>query len=83
MNVAKREFVNLGSSHTQLRAPWVGAKRIGLLFSGAEVDFILDPKYVGDIDDLTTGDENFSDGCGLVSKRLWCVVHVVFPENSY
>ncbi|KAJ4468847.1 RNA dependent RNA polymerase-domain-containing protein [Lentinula aciculospora] len=48
------------------------AKRIGLLFSGAEVDFILDSQYVGDIDDLTTGDENFSDGCGLISKRL-CV----------
>ncbi|KAF9069456.1 RdRP-domain-containing protein [Rhodocollybia butyracea] len=48
------------------------AKRIGLLFSGAEVDFVLDPKYVGDIDDLMTGDECFSDGCGLISKRL-CV----------
>ncbi|TFY74672.1 hypothetical protein EWM64_g9340, partial [Hericium alpestre] len=47
------------------------AKRIGLLFSGAEIDYQLDPKYVGDIDDLMVGDENFSDGCGLISKRLW------------
>ncbi|KAI0268684.1 RdRP-domain-containing protein [Gloeopeniophorella convolvens] len=46
------------------------AKRIGLLFSGAEIDYNLDPRYVGDIDDLTTGDENFSDGCGLISRRL-------------
>ncbi|TFY59052.1 hypothetical protein EVG20_g7930 [Dentipellis fragilis] len=49
------------------------AKRIGLLFSGAEIDYELDPKYVGDIGDLTIGDENFSDGCGLISRRLWQV----------
>ncbi|KAJ3928984.1 MAG: RNA-directed RNA polymerase [Lentinula lateritia] len=63
------------------------AKRIGLLFSGAEVDFILDPKYVGDIDDLTTGDENFSDGCGLVSKRLCVQIarmkRILFQERRY
>ncbi|KDR76562.1 hypothetical protein GALMADRAFT_450547 [Galerina marginata CBS 339.88] len=46
------------------------AKRIGLLFSSAEVDFNLDPKYIGDIPDITMGDEVFSDGCGLISKRL-------------
>ncbi|KAI0028389.1 RdRP-domain-containing protein [Vararia minispora EC-137] len=45
------------------------AKRIGLLFSGAEIDWILRDR-VGDIDDLMTGDENFSDGCGLISKWL-------------
>lgn len=54
-----------------LRSRTLGAKRIGLLFSGASVDFILDPRYVGNIDDLMSGDENFSDGCGLISKRLW------------
>ncbi|KAJ3916403.1 RdRP-domain-containing protein [Lentinula edodes] len=63
------------------------AKRIGLLFSGAEVDFILDPKYVGDIDDLTTGDENFSDGCGLISKRLCVQIarmkRILFQERRY
>ncbi|KAF8877847.1 RNA dependent RNA polymerase-domain-containing protein [Gymnopilus junonius] len=46
------------------------AKRIGLLFSSAEVDFTLDPALVADIPDITAGDENFSDGCGLMSKRL-------------
>ncbi|KAJ3981779.1 RdRP-domain-containing protein [Lentinula detonsa] len=63
------------------------AKRIGLLFSGAEVDFILDPKYVGDIDDLTTGDENFSDGCGLISKRLCVQIarmkRILFQARNY
>ncbi|TFK70694.1 RNA-directed RNA polymerase [Pluteus cervinus] len=46
------------------------AKRIGLLFSEAQIDYELDPKLVGDIADITTGDEVFSDGCGLISKRL-------------
>jgi regulator of nonsense transcripts 1 len=41
-----------------------------LLFSGAEIDYILDPKYAGDIQDIQDGDELFSDGCGLVTKRL-------------
>ncbi|KIK70231.1 hypothetical protein GYMLUDRAFT_150630 [Collybiopsis luxurians FD-317 M1] len=63
------------------------AKRIGLLFSGAEVDFILDPKYVGDIEDLMSGDENFSDGCGLISKRLCVQIakskRIVFQGRRY
>ncbi|KAF5370335.1 hypothetical protein D9758_006999 [Tetrapyrgos nigripes] len=46
------------------------AKRIGLLFSEAQVDYQLDPQYVADIPDLKAGDEIFSDGCGLISKRL-------------
>ena len=48
----------------------VGAKRIGLLFSSAQIDYRLDPKFVGDIPDIRVGDEVFSDGCGLISKRL-------------
>ncbi|KAI0318242.1 RNA dependent RNA polymerase-domain-containing protein [Amylostereum chailletii] len=63
------------------------AKRIGLLFSGAEVDYNLDPQYVGDIDDLMTGDENFSDGCGLISKRLSMQIarskRIVFQGRPY
>ncbi|KAG7097929.1 hypothetical protein E1B28_005240 [Marasmius oreades] len=46
------------------------AKRIGLLFSEAQIDFQLDPRYVADIPDIKSGDELFSDGCGLMSKRL-------------
>ncbi|KAA1476797.1 RdRP-domain-containing protein [Dentipellis sp. KUC8613] len=63
------------------------AKRIGLLFSGAEIDYQLDPKYVGDIGDLTVGDENFSDGCGLISKRLCVQVsrakRIIFQGKPY
>ncbi|KAJ6509835.1 RNA-directed RNA polymerase [Mycena vulgaris] len=46
------------------------AKRIGLLFSEAQVDYNLDPQLVKDIDDIKSGDELFSDGCGLISKWL-------------
>ncbi|EJD42902.1 RNA-directed RNA polymerase [Auricularia subglabra TFB-10046 SS5] len=46
------------------------AKRIGLLFSGASIDYNLDPQFTEDIDDIIVGNELFSDGCGLVSRRL-------------
>ncbi|KAG6889600.1 hypothetical protein C0995_016126 [Termitomyces sp. Mi166 len=46
------------------------AKRIGLLFSEAQLDWQLDPKYIADILDIKSGDEIFSDGCGLMSKRF-------------
>ncbi|KAI0915379.1 hypothetical protein AcV5_003869 [Taiwanofungus camphoratus] len=46
------------------------AKRIGLLFSKAELDWNLDPKWTKDIDDIIVNGENFSDGCGLMSKRF-------------
>ncbi|KAJ7754189.1 RNA-directed RNA polymerase [Mycena maculata] len=46
------------------------AKRIGLLFSEAQVDYNLDPIFVKDIEDIKSGDELFSDGCGLMSKWL-------------
>ncbi|KAJ3528070.1 hypothetical protein NMY22_g9549 [Coprinellus aureogranulatus] len=46
------------------------AKRIGLLFSSAQVDLRVDPKFIADIGDIEIGDEVFSDGCGLMSKRL-------------
>lgn len=40
----------------------VGAKRIGLLFSGAEIDYQLDPTHTQDIGDIKMGEELFSDG---------------------
>ncbi|KXN84461.1 putative RNA-dependent RNA polymerase 1 [Leucoagaricus sp. SymC.cos] len=46
------------------------AKRIGLLFSEAQIDWNLDPKWITDIPDIRSGDELFSDGCGLISRRL-------------
>ncbi|KAH7091839.1 RNA dependent RNA polymerase-domain-containing protein [Auriculariales sp. MPI-PUGE-AT-0066] len=50
--------------------PTPGAKRIGLLFSSASIDYSLPPTRTQDIDDITIGEENFSDGCGLMSKTL-------------
>ncbi|KEP53488.1 RNA-dependent RNA polymerase [Rhizoctonia solani 123E] len=46
------------------------AKRIGLLFSGAEIDWNLDPTHTKDIPDISLGEELFSDGCGLISRRF-------------
>lgn len=64
-----------------------GAKRIGLLFSEAQVDYQLDPKYTADISDIKSGDEIFSDGCGLISQRLSIQLSrakkIVFRGNRY
>ncbi|KAJ1308794.1 hypothetical protein OPQ81_004484 [Rhizoctonia solani] len=46
------------------------AKRIGLLFSGAEIDWDLNPALTKDIPDITLGEELFSDGCGLISMKF-------------
>ncbi|CAE7099567.1 unnamed protein product [Rhizoctonia solani] len=46
------------------------AKRIGLLFSGAEIDWDLNPDHTKDIPDITLGEELFSDGCGLISRKF-------------
>ena len=48
----------------------IGAKRIGLLFSGASLDFTLDPQKTLDISDMTVGEDVFSDGCGLMARNL-------------
>ncbi|CAL1711823.1 unnamed protein product [Somion occarium] len=46
------------------------AKRIGLLFSEAKIDWILEPKWTADIEDIVVNGENFSDGCGLISRKF-------------
>lgn len=46
---------------------FAGAKRIGLLFSGAEIDWDLDPALTKDIPDITIGEELFSDGKCAIS----------------
>ena len=46
------------------------AKRIGLLFSSAEMGVTLPPERCEDIEDIERGDYNFTDGCGLISKSL-------------
>jgi len=40
------------------------------MFSSAQIDYNLDPRWVGDIPDISVGDEVFSDGCGLISRKL-------------
>ena len=65
----------------------LGAKRIGLLFSSAQIDYNLDPRWIEDIPDIKLGDEVFSDGCGLISKRLSILLSraksIVFRGTRY
>ena len=46
------------------------AKRIGLLFSAAEIATQLQPDRCEDIPDIVKGDYNFTDGCGLISSHM-------------
>ncbi|KAK3366566.1 RNA dependent RNA polymerase-domain-containing protein, partial [Podospora didyma] len=48
------------------------AKRIGLLFSVAQVAMTIDPSRVEDIPDIESADGSyvFTDGCGLIAPRL-------------
>lgn len=63
------------------------AKRIGLLFSSAEMATALDPDRCEDIDDVTLGDYCFTDGCGLMSKQLAKLAvqrrNIVFHNQRY
>ena len=46
------------------------AKRLGLLFSSAEMGLTLPIDRYADVEDIARGDYNFTDGCGLISKNL-------------
>ncbi|KAH6711886.1 RNA dependent RNA polymerase-domain-containing protein, partial [Leptodontidium sp. MPI-SDFR-AT-0119] len=46
------------------------AKRIGLLFSVAQIATSVDPARCEDIPDIETNDYVFTDGCGLISPRF-------------
>jgi len=46
------------------------AKRIGLLFSTAQIAMILEPNRCEDIEDVEFKDYIFTDGCGLISPRF-------------
>lgn len=70
MNVAKRENFIFDSIFQILFKFYLGAKRIGLLFSSSQIDYQLDPALIDDIPDIKLGDEVFSDGCGLISKKM-------------
>lgn len=69
-NIAKRLLTLCAHPALLLTHAHTGAKRIGLLFSGASLDFILDPQRTLDIPDMTVGEEVFSDGCGLIARGL-------------
>ena len=62
-------------------------KRIGLLFSSAQMALALQPDRTRDIADVTKGDYIFTDGCGLISKhlakRLVQSVDIRFRNNRY
>ena len=65
----------------------LGVKRIGLLFSAAELDIQLDPEWMTDINNIENADTNFSDGCGLMSKH-WAVQvskakRIIFRNQRY
>lgn len=71
-NAAKRKPLHcLGLSFTFDR-PCLGAKRIGLLLSAADLDIQLDPKCITDIGAIENPDSIFSDGCGLMAKH-WAI----------
>ena len=46
------------------------AKRIGLLFSSAEMALTLSPERCEDIEDVKRDDYVFTDGCGLIAPQL-------------
>ncbi|KAF4628609.1 hypothetical protein G7Y89_g9545 [Cudoniella acicularis] len=46
------------------------AKRIGLLFSVAQIATVLEPRRCEDIQDVETSDYIFTDGCGLICPRF-------------
>lgn len=87
MNAAKRDpFYRLKLSLTS-DYPHLGAKRIGLLFSAAELDIQLDPKWIADIEDIENEDTNFSDGCGLMARN-WAIQvsrakRIIFRNQRY
>jgi len=55
---------------SKLKSVGKKAKRIGLLFSSAEMAVTLDPGRCEDIDDIKSNDYIFTDGCGLISVQL-------------
>ena len=53
---------------TKMKSVAKKAKRIALLFSAADIACQVEEENCEDIDDVESGDYNFTDGCGLISK---------------
>jgi hypothetical protein len=62
--------INTMGDLSKLKSVGKKAKRIGLLFSSAEMALELSPDRCEDIDDVELEDYIFTDGCGLISKQL-------------
>jgi hypothetical protein len=60
---------NLGD-FSKLKSVGKKVKRLGLLFSSAEMATILDPERCEDIDDISKNEFMYTDGCGLISHQL-------------
>ena len=67
--VIAQKVENLGNFN-KMKSVAKKAKRIGLLFSAAEIACELLPELCEDIPDVTSRDYNFTDGCGLISERF-------------
>lgn len=72
---------------SKLKSVGKKAKRIGLLFSSAEVSLTLPPERCQDIDDVSTKDYVFTDGCGLISSQMAAQLaqrrHITFRNQKY
>jgi RNA dependent RNA polymerase len=62
--------VNALGDFSQMKTVAKKAKRIGLLFSSAQMGVEVKPDRCEDIPDILTKDYIFTDGCGLISKSL-------------
>jgi hypothetical protein len=72
---------------SKLKSVGKKAKRIGLLFSSAEVSLSLPPDRCQDIDDVANKDYIFTDGCGLISLPFARLLaqrrHIIFRNRKY
>ncbi|KAH6203534.1 RNA-directed RNA polymerase [Parastagonospora nodorum] len=72
---------------SKLRSVAKKSKRIGLLFSSAEVSTMLPSERCQDIDDVTSKDYIFTDGCGLMSPQFAKLLaqrrNIVFRDKRY
>jgi hypothetical protein len=72
---------------TQLKSVAKKAKRIGLLFSSADIALVLSPERCEDIDDIERDSHVFTDGCGLIALQLARQLaqrrNIVFRDKRY
>lgn len=72
---------------SKLKSGGKKVKRIGLLFSTADIAIELSPDRCEDIADIVYHDYTFTDGCGLISKQLAREVarkkHIVHRNMRY